>query len=74
MLDGVKLNREGVCSVVVSKESFLDEVASQAEVLNMPDLPIVSVPETLTVSDWLHVAEDVVDEIVERLTSSAESG
>lgn len=71
MRDGISIARLGIPSVALVTEDFWPQGDFVAQSLGMPDVPRVRLPHPVAGSGEanLHrVAEDIVDEIVLRLT------
>jgi hypothetical protein len=67
----VELERLGIATAAVATEPFVDEALEQARVLGMPDYRMVFIPhpvQLLTASELRELADQVFEEIVERLT------
>jgi hypothetical protein len=70
----VELERQGIPTVAVATEPFVDEALEQARVLGMPDYRMVYVPhpvQLLSLDELRGYADRVFEEIVIRLTAPA---
>ena len=70
MRDGVKMARRGVPVVSLVTEEFWEQGNFVARSLGMPDLPRVRLPHPIAGTgdaNIRQVAEDVVDQILDRL-------
>jgi hypothetical protein len=68
----VELERQGIPTVAVATEPFVDEALEQARVLGMPDYRMVYVPhpvQLLSLDELRGYADRVFEEIVIRLTA-----
>ena len=74
MHDGIAFEERSIPTAVLATEVFLNAARAQAEALGMPAFTVISVPhpvQNLTPAEVRQRAEDVVEEVVRKLSDRA---
>ncbi|MFH1485119.1 MAG: hypothetical protein ABIH46_03525 [Chloroflexota bacterium] len=69
--DAIALEQKGIPTVTIVHDKFMAAAQAQARILNLPALPLVSVPQPLpweTHDDERRKADTVIDRLVAKLS------